>query len=149
MGPAQSVDLNFVLIHPNAKLPTYGSDGAAGFDFYACEDYQISPGDCIKVPVGLIAEIPEGYEIQIRSRSSIGSSGVMLPHGVGTVDFDYRGELSIPLFNLTKEIFNIAQGQRIAQGLLKPVLRANIGQITREQLSTTSRGSGGFGSTGV
>jgi dUTP pyrophosphatase len=132
-------------------LPAYESAGAAGMDLRAAvpEDRPvlILPGKRALVPTGLILEIPEGFEGQVRPRS-----GLALNHGVtclntpGTIDSDYRGEVKVILANLGSEPFEIRRGERIAQLVPAPVLMAEFREV--EMLSETSRGTGGFGSTG-
>ena len=133
------------------NLPSYGSDLAAGADVRACLAAEIilTPGSSTLVPTGLKFEIPAGYEIQVRPRS-----GLALKHGItvlntpGTIDADYRGELGVILINHGKESFTISNGMRIAQLILSPVVQAKFIVVT-EALSTTGRGSGGFGHTGT
>jgi dUTP diphosphatase len=132
-------------------LPAYQSEHAAGFDLVAAvpEDGALilDPSDRVLVPTGLVFELPQGYEAQIRPRS-----GLALKHGVtvlnspGTIDADYRGEVKVLLVNLGNERFLIQRGDRIAQAVIAPVTHVEI--TAAEALSDTERGSGGFGSTG-
>src|SRR5512136_1926099 len=123
------------------------TDGAAGLDLRADEAVELAPGERRLVPTGLALEIPEGYEGQVRPRS-----GLALRHGVGmvnapgTVDSDYRGELQVILVNHGREPVSFARGERIAQLVVAPVVRATLELV--EALSDTDRGHGGFGSTG-
>jgi dUTP pyrophosphatase len=141
------------LPHSNGlPLPAYESAGAAGMDLRAAvpDDRPILllPGRRQLVPTGLVLEIPPGYEAQVRPRS-----GLALKHGItclntpGTIDSDYRGEVMVLLVNLGDEDFEISRGMRIAQVIVAPVTRVAIEE--RGLASATSRGSGGFGSTGV
>ena len=131
-------------------VPNYASAEAAGADVRAFlkEDLLLAPGSSVLVPTGLRFAIPAGYEIQVRPRS-----GLALKHQVtvlntpGTIDSDYRGELSVILINHGKEPFFIKPGMRIAQLILAPVVRANFS--LSETLASTERGAGGFGHTGV
>jgi len=133
-------------------LPGYETAGAAGLDLRAAlpDDRQIIllPGKRILVPTGLIFEIPAGFEGQVRPRS-----GLALKHGItclntpGTIDSDYRGEVQVLLINHGEEDFAITRGMRIAQLVIAPVIQARIEE--RVQLAETSRGVGGFGSTGT
>ena len=133
-------------------LPAPATDGSAGMDLRAAVDegatLTIAPGKRALVPTGFIFEIPEGFEAQIRPRS-----GLAFKHGItclntpGTVDSDYRGEVRVLLINLGEEPFDIARGMRIAQMVIAPVTQARIAEIT--EASQTTRGAGGFGSTGV
>lgn len=133
-----------------AGLPEYKTEGAAGMDLMAAntEDVVLKPLDRALIPTGIKIELPRGYEAQIRPRSGLAiKSGITLSNCVGTIDEDYRGEVCVGLINLSKEEFTIKRGDRIAQMLIAPVIRANIQVL--EELSTTARGTGGFGSTGV
>jgi dUTP pyrophosphatase len=133
-------------------LPSYETAGSAGLDLRAAvpEDRQIVllPGRRALVPTGLIFELPEGFEAQIRPRS-----GLAFKHGItclntpGTIDSDYRGEIKVLLVNLGDDDFRIERGMRIAQAVIAPVSRAIVEE--RESAGETARGSGGFGSTGV
>ena len=134
-------------LHKEAIIPQYQSSGAAGFDLCSVEALIIPPQERALVPTGIAIALSEGYELQVRPRS-----GLALKHGItvlntpGTVDSDYRGELKIILINLGSEPFEIAIGDRIAQGILSEVTRARFLEV--ENLSDTERGVGGFGSTG-
>lgn len=133
-----------------AGLPEYKTEGAAGMDLMAAntEDVVLKPLDRALIPTGIKIELPRGYEAQIRPRSGLAiKSGITLSNCVGTIDEDYRGEVCVGLINLSKEEFTIKRGDRIAQMLIAPVIRANIQVL--EELSTTARGTGGFGSTGI
>ncbi len=129
------------------QLPTYATQGAAGLDVVAAEDMTLSPGQRHAVATGFAIAIPEGYEVQVRPRS-----GLALKHGVtclntpGTIDHDYRGEVKVILANLGSEPFEVRRGERIAQLVPAPVLKAEFLEV--EVLGETSRGAGGFGSTG-
>lgn len=131
-------------------LPSYHSPAAAGLDLAAaCADtLVIEPGARALVPTGLILELPEGHEGQVRPRS-----GLALRHGItclntpGTIDADYRGEVMVLLVNLGSEAFHVERGMRIAQLVVAPVVRARL--VERALAGDTGRGSGGFGSTGV
>jgi dUTP pyrophosphatase len=126
-------------------LPSYASEGAAGLDVVAAESLTLAPGARHAVATGFALAIPEGYEVQVRSRS-----GLAVRHGItcltGTVDSDYRGEVKVVLANLGSEPFEVARGDRIAQLVPAPVVRARFEE--RATLGETGRGAGGFGSTG-
>lgn len=128
-------------------LPAYASAHAAGLDVVAAEDFMLAPGARHAVATGFAVAIPEGHEIQVRPRS-----GLALKHGItclntpGTIDADYRGEVKVILANLGSEPFAIVRGERIAQFVPAPVLRAEFNVV--DSLDQTGRGSGGFGSTG-
>jgi dUTP pyrophosphatase len=128
-------------------VPAYATAGAAGLDVAAAEDLTLAPGQRHAVATGFAIAIPEGYEIQVRPRS-----GLALKHGItclnspGTIDHDYRGEVKVILANLGSEPFEVRRGERIAHLVPAPVLKAAFREV--EELSDTSRGAGGFGSTG-
>jgi dUTP pyrophosphatase len=126
-------------------LPAYGSDHAVGLDVVAAESLTLAPGARHAVATGIALAIPHGYEVQVRSRS-----GTAVRNGItcltGTIDSDYRGELKVVLVNLGAEPFEIVRGERIAQLVPAPVLRAAFAEV--DELDETPRGVGGFGSTG-
>ena len=128
-------------------LPAYATEHAAGMDVVAAESLTLAPGGRHAVATGFAIAIPEGYEIQVRPRS-----GLALKHGItclntpGTIDCDYRGEVKVILANLGDEPFEIVRGERIAQLVPAPVLRARFEEV--QDLDDTIRGAGGFGSTG-
>lgn len=128
-------------------LPEYATDGAAGMDVRAAEDVTLAPGARHAVATGLALAIPPGYEIQVRPRSGLAlKHGISVPNSPGTIDSDYRGELKVILINHGAEPFPIARGDRVAQLVLAPVVRAAWTEVA--ELDETARGSGGFGSTG-
>jgi dUTP pyrophosphatase len=136
------------LPHGNGlPTPTYATDGAAGLDVVAAEELTLTPGQRHAVATGFAIAIPEGYEVQVRPRS-----GLALKHGItclntpGTIDHDYRGEVKVILANLGNEPFEVRRGERIAQLVPAAVTKANFREV--EALGQTSRGAGGFGSTG-
>jgi len=130
-------------------LPRYHSALAAGFDVGAAVDAPVflHPGQIERLPTGFSVAIPPGYELQVRPRSGLAvNHGVTVINSPGTIDADYRGEVCIALINLGKEPFLIQRGDRIAQLVLAPVVRAQFEVVT--SLDITSRGNGGFGHTG-
>jgi len=131
-------------------IPVYASAGAAGADLRANlpdrGDVILVPGARALVQTGLRLEIPAGYEVQVRPRSGLAlRDGIILPNAPGTIDSDYRGPLGVILMNMGADPFVIVHGDRIAQMVVAPVLRASFRETT---LSQTVRGDGGFGSTG-
>ncbi|GBR10649.1 MULTISPECIES: dUTP diphosphatase [Asaia] len=131
-------------------LPHYASSGAAGMDLLAAinEDVVIRSGERALIPTGLRIGLPAGYELQIRPRSGLAlKHGITLPNTPGTIDEDYRGEIGIIVLNTGKEDFVISRGMRIAQAVLAPVIRLTWVEVS--ELDETSRGAGGFGSTGI
>ena len=128
-------------------LPTYATAGAAGMDVVAAEDVTLAPGVRHAVATGFAIAIPGGYEVQVRPRSGLALKfGVTCLNTPGTIDEDYRGEIKVILANLGSEPFDVRRGDRIAQLVPAPVLRARIVEV--DVLDTTDRGEGGFGSTG-
>jgi dUTP pyrophosphatase len=128
-------------------LPRYATDGAAGMDVLSAEDVTLAPGARHAVATGLAVAIPPGYEIQVRPRSGLAlKHGISVPNTPGTIDSDYRGELKVILINHGAEPFAIHRGDRIAQLVLAPVTLAEWDEVA--ELDETSRGAGGFGSTG-
>ena len=129
-------------------LPVYASEGAAGMDVCAAEGLTLKVGRRHAVATGLSFAIPHGFEVQVRPRS-----GLALKHGItclntpGTIDSDYRGEVKVILANLGEDDFMINKGDRIAQIVLAPVTMAAMVEV--EDIDSTVRGTGGFGSTGV
>ena len=143
------LNIPFAKLNPEARLPTQGSALAAGWDLYALEATIVSKRSSVMIPTGLACAIPEGWEGQIRCRSSLGKKGMILPNGVGTIDADYRGELKVLATWIGPgDEFHIEKGERIAQLLFAPVPRVHIDEVDYEQLTSTERGEGGFGSSG-
>ena len=130
-------------------LPTKHSAEAAGFDLVAACESQVTldPMQITLVPCGFAMQIPAGYEAQVRARSGLASKhGITLINAVGTIDSDYRGEVKVPLINLSQQPYTITRGERIAQMLVAPVPEVRIEEV--DTLDETTRGSGGFGHTG-
>jgi len=130
-------------------LPAYETEGAAGMDLRAAiaEPITLLPGERALIPTGLSFALPDGYEAQVRPRSGLSVKfGISIVNAPGTVDSDYRGEIKVPLINLGQEPFVVERGERIAQIVFAPVTMAQWVQVWA--LDTTSRGAGGFGSTG-
>jgi dUTP pyrophosphatase len=132
-------------------LPAYQSAHAAGLDLLAAvpEDAPLilAPGKHALVPTGLTLALPQGYEAQVRPRSGLAAKhGVTVLNAPGTVDADYRGEIGVLLINHGEAPFEVRRGERIAQMVIAPVVRAEL--VATATLSATDRGSGGFGSTG-
>ncbi|NLC43611.1 MAG: dUTP diphosphatase [Clostridiales bacterium] len=135
-------------IHNNAKLPEYAHPGDAGLDIYSVEEAVIDPGSSKLIHTGIVIELPEGTEAQVRPRS-----GLALKHQLtvlnspGTIDEGYRGEVGVILINHGKTAFLVEEGMKIAQMVIQPVLRVEVEEVA--EMSDSSRGQGGFGSTGV
>lgn len=141
--------VNIKKLKENAVIPTYGSEYAAGADLYACidEDLTINPGETKLVSTGIAMELPLGYAGLVYARSGLASKRGLAPaNKVGVVDADYRGEVMVALHNHSNEPQTITTGERIAQYVIAPYLKAVFNEV--EELSDTVRGTGGFGSTG-
>ena len=139
--------LSFKRIHPDAVLPSFAHEGDAGMDVRSVQALTIQPGRRALVKTGLVAEIPSGYEIQVRPRSGLAfKHGVTVLNSPGTVDSGYRGEIGVILVNFGDEPFPVSVGDRIAQLVVSPVTQAEISETS--DVSSSERGEGGFGSTG-
>lgn len=137
-------------LDPSAKIPTYGSEYAAGADLYALSDAPvvIAPGETVKLHTGIAMEIPAGYVGLVYARSGLAVKRGLAPaNKVGVIDADYRGELIVALANHSQEPQEIAPFERIAQLVIAPVLQVEFEECA--ELSDTVRGAGGFGSTGT
>jgi deoxyuridine 5'-triphosphate nucleotidohydrolase len=131
-------------------LPAYATAGAAGMDLLAAVSgpVTIAPGARALIPTGLTVALPPGHELQIRPRSGLAlRHGITLPNSPGTIDEDYRGEVQVILMNAGDAPFVVERGTRIAQAVLAPVVRFCWHEV--EVLDDTTRGVGGFGSTGI
>jgi dUTP pyrophosphatase len=139
--------VRFRRLSQGAVLPRYMTGGAAGMDLAAAADAVLEPGARVAVPTGWAVELPAGYEGQVRPRSGLAlRSGVTVLNAPGTIDSDYRGELTVLLVNLGSELHVIRPGDRIAQLVVAPVAQAEVEEASA--LSDTARGGGGFGHTG-
>lgn len=128
-------------------LPSYETTGAAGLDLRSAEDITLASGERKLVSTGLCIELPHRHEGQVRPRSGLAiKHGITLINSPGTIDEDYRGEVKVPLINHGAEPFEITRGMRIAQMIVAPVVQVTIEEV--DDLSASSRGAGGFGSTG-
>ena len=141
--------LRFRKLRPAAQIPRYMSAGAAGMDLASAADVpvKLEPGARVGVPTGLAVEIPAGFEGQVRPRSGLALRfGVTILNAPGTIDSDYRGELTVLLVNLGREAHVINPGDRIAQLVIAPVTQVEL--VEADDLTDTARGGGGFGHTG-
>lgn len=128
-------------------LPAYQTPGSVGMDLCSAEDFKLFHGQTKVFETGFAVEIPEGYELQVRSRSGLAAKhGVFVTNGIGTIDSDYRGEIKVILSHLGRNALQIERGDRIAQLVLLPALQGIAVEV--DDLSVTGRGSGGLGSTG-
>ena len=144
-----SFPMNIKKLNDNARLPTYGSEFAAGADLYACldGDVTIAPAETLLIHTGLAMEIPTGLVGLIYARSGLASKKGLAPaNKVGVIDSDYRGEIMVALHNHSTEPRTISDGERIAQIVFAPYYTADFSVV--DELGDTSRGIGGFGSTG-
>ncbi len=143
------MNIKFKKLNDAAIIPSYQSAGAAGMDIHSIEDTVIYARGVKLVKTGLIVEIPEGYEIQVRPRSGLAAKyGVTVLNAPGTIDSDYRGEIGVILINQSPDEipFIVKAGDRIAQLVVAKVERAEVEEVT--SVTSTERGEGGFGSTG-
>lgn len=130
------------------ELPSYQTTGSAGCDVRSAKDVEIAPGERVLVPTGLQMEIPEGFECQIRPRSSLAlRHGIVVFNSPSTIDSDYRGEVGVLLVNTSRSTFTLYKGDRIAQFVFAPVTVAKFKVV--DKLGDSERGAGGWGSTGV
>jgi dUTP pyrophosphatase len=140
------MNIHIHLLSSTARTPTYATDGSAGFDIYASAPAHIGIADRALIATGISMAIPDGYYLRICPRS-----GLSVKDGIdvlaGVVDADYRGEVKVALINHGSRAFDVAVGDRIAQGVIMPVVRASFGEVG--VLPDSGRGNCGFGSTGV
>jgi len=130
--------------------PKYETSGSSCMDIaaYIRQDIIINPGEKALIPTGFSLSVPQGYEVQIRPRSGLAAKkGVTVLNTPGTIDSDYRGEIKVILINLSKDVFYVKSGERIAQIVVCPVKQVVVEEVN--ELSETNRGVGGFGSTGT
>ena len=131
-------------------LPAYATPGSAGLDLLAAisDDISLAPGSRVLMPTGLAIALPEGYEAQVRPRSGLAlKNGVTVLNSPGTIDADFRGEIGVILINHGDAPFVVTRGMRIAQLIVAPVTQLSWVETT--ELPTTTRGTGGYGSTGM
>ena len=143
------MELKVTKLRPNAVLPVYGTAGAAGADLVACleQDVTVAPGQTVFIPTGLSMEIPAGCAGLIYARSGMACKRDLAPaNKVGVIDSDYRGEIMVALHNHGNHEQTVANGERIAQMVITPVLTPVY--VEADALTDTVRGTGGFGSTG-
>jgi dUTP pyrophosphatase len=140
------LEIKFSKENKDAKIPSYKTVGAAGFDFICNEDVSIPAGGRRLISTGVMAEVPLGFELRVQSRSSISKTPLMLANGIGCVDSDYRGVIYLAFFNTSENAYEVKKGDRLAQGVISPATQLKIKEV--KELSKTERGSGGFGSTG-
>lgn len=142
------VTVKIQLLNEDAEMPTLAHEGDAGFDVRAMESVEIAPGGTVLVGTGIVMEIPRGYEAQMRPRSGMAyKRGISLANTPGTIDSGYRGEVKAALHNISvDEMAYVEKGERIAQIVINKLPEVKL--VEADELSDTSRGDGGFGSTG-
>ena len=141
--------VNVKKLDPNAIIPTYGTEFAAGADLYALTEgtVELTPNETKLIKTGIAMEIPKGYVGLVYARSGLACKRGLAPaNKVGVIDADYRGEIMVALHNHSDKITSIENGERIAQMVIAPFITADYNEV--EELSDTDRGAGGFGSTG-
>lgn len=145
----EKINLKILKLNSAVQTPVYQTSGASGMDLCAFLPTSV----CLKplerrlIPTGLKIELPKGYEAQVRPRSGMSiKHGITLINCIGTIDEDYRGELCVPVVNISNEEFTINNGDRIAQMVIASVVKADVEVVS--EISDTVRGEGGFGSTG-
>ena len=146
----RTVSLKVKRLHADAKLPTYATEGSGAFDFYTPYNVypsQLQQGKACLVPLGIAVEVPKGYVLKLYLRSSTAKNTPMrMANAVGIIDSDYRGEIGVLLDTLKEYGEGYLKGERICQGILEKVPKVKFVEV--DELSGTSRGAGGFGSTG-
>lgn len=140
------LDVRFSLLDPSAKEPTYAKPGDSGADLCAVSETCVPTLGVTKIPLGFALELPDGYEAQIRPRSSLSAKGIWC--ALGTIDCGFRGELAAVLYNFSGDDYAVAAGDRIAQLVIVPVPRVKLTCVPYEELTQTARGTGGWGSSG-
>lgn len=141
------MNFRFKRLSPDAMLPFYHTRGSAGVDVRAIRDADIKSGETCRVGLGFAVEIPEGFEIQVRPRSGLAAKhSITVLNAPGTIDSDFRGEIEVILINHGQHTYRISKGERVAQLVVAKVYRAEFIEV--EELTETTRGAGGFGSTG-
>lgn len=140
------LDIKIKKLNKNVELPKQGTQGAAGIDFYLPQPVRFWPKRSKKVPLGVAVEIPEGYVMLLIPRSSTWKTPLRMPNSVGVIDSDYRGEVCALLRNTSIFTTKADIGERLVQGVIVPVPSVQIKEV--DELSETSRGVVGFGSTG-
>lgn len=142
------LELRIIKINEVAKLPEYAHEGDAGLDLFSVDDVIILPGESKIIKTGIQIELPKDTEAQVRPRSGLAlKNQITVLNTPGTIDEGYRGEVGVILINHGKQQFHVEKGMKIAQMVIKPVLKVTVKEV--EELTDTTRGEGGFGSTGL
>lgn len=143
----QNVVIEFMKTHPDFLLPKLETKGSVGYDAMALQTVILEPFKAEIISLGFKVKLPEDYELQVRARSGLSLKGIIIPNSVGTIDSDYRGDVCVALLNLNSVPHTIPKGMRICQ--LVPKKCYNIIFKEVKKMTTTHRGTGGFGSTGL
>ena len=144
------MNLKIYLLSESAKIPTYAHEGDAGMDLFASESKEIAPGDYQAIAIGIAIKLPPGTEGQIRSKSGLAiNHGITVLNSPGTIDQGYQGEIKVLLRNESRKPYKIEKGQKIAQLVICPFFSVGIEVDRQDPVDKTTRGSGGFGSTGI
>lgn len=142
------MDFKVQKINELAIMPQYAHEGDAGMDLFSIEDKEISPGETVLIHTGIKIELPKNTEAQIRPRSGLAlKNSITVLNSPGTIDEGYRGEIGVILINHGKNTFKVEKYMKVAQMIIKPIIRVNIVEV--DKLSETERAEGGFGSTGI
>jgi dUTP pyrophosphatase len=151
MSRKEQSPLKYSLVHTDAIDPKYNYESDSGFDLYSVEDIVIPPFGRALVPTGICFDIPEGLEIQVRTKSGLAiNQGLMVMNSPGTVDAGYNGEVKAIIFNTNNSEFTIKKGMKVAQGVLCPVLAGGYVELIKvSEIKEKDRNSNGFGSTGI
>ena len=145
-----TIDVKFKKSNVDATTPKYAYPTDSGFDLYSTEECLILPFDRKLVPTGIHIDIPENYEVQIRSKSGLAlKQGLMVLNSPGTIDQGYTGEIQVILFNTTKDKVKIEKGQKVAQAVLCPVVAGKWVNLVEDEINSKDRSDNGFGSTGI
>lgn len=145
------LDVGYEMLDEDMKSPSYSYETDSGFDLFSAVDTVIGPWERSLIPTGLKIDIPENYEIQVRSKSGLAlSRGLMVLNSPGTVDQGYTGEIKVILFNANIEENKIEKGMKIAQAVVCPVINGKwVNLVRKEKVQSKDRNENGFGSTGV
>lgn len=148
---SKTTHLKVKKLNDDATLPSYNYPSDSGFDLYSTIEVEIPAFGRALIPTGLSFQFPEGYEIQVRTKSGLAiNQGIMVLNSPGTVDQGYSGEIKVPIFNTNNSPFTIKKNMKVAQGVLCPVVNGNFVKIEEvETFDQTDRGDNGFGSTGI
>ena len=142
------IPLKIKRIHKKAILPHYAHPGDAGLDLFSVEKTEVPAGASALISTGIVIQLPENTEAQIRPRSGLAlKHQITLLNTPGTIDYGYRGEIKVIMINHGKSTFTVEEGMKIAQMVVKPVFPVKVEEV--EELSDTARGEGGFGSSGI